>query len=206
MIRMWFPAPVLATPKLESTDGSPEEQEILRLVDTGDLTAALRQLMRLHGVAVYRYCREVLRDQALADDVHQRVFIEVHRDLPKFARRSSVRTWLFGIARHRVLDAMKSRKRALAHVDDAGSAEAPDPRPRPDERIDEARLSAALVACLEQLGEHIRTAVLLRFQQGFSFEEMAEVCREKPGTLQARVTRALPALRECIERRAGGSL
>lgn len=206
MIGMWFSALVLAAPKLESADGSAEEQEILRLVDAGDLTAALRLLMRHHGTAVYRYCRETLRDRALADDVHQRVFIEAHRDLSKFARRSSIRTWLFGIARHRVLDAMKSRKRAQAHVDDAATAEAPDPRPRPDERIDDARLRAALVSCLEQLGEHVRTAVLLRFQQGFSFEEMAEVCSEKPGTLQARVTRALPALRECIEGRTGGSV
>lgn len=206
MIRMWLSAEALAAPKLESVDASAEEQEILRLVDAGDLTAALRLLMRHYGTAVYRYCRETLRDRALADDVHQRVFIEAHRDLPKFARRSSVRTWLFAIARHRVLDAMKSRKRAQAHVDDADTGEVPDPRPRPDERIDDARLRSALVACLEKLGEHIRTAVLLRFQQGFSFEEMAEICGDKPGTLQARVTRALPALRECIESRTGGSV
>ncbi|MEJ7596583.1 MAG: RNA polymerase sigma factor [Kofleriaceae bacterium] len=202
----------MAAPKLESTDpasddpASGAERELLRLVDAGDLTAALRLLMRAHGTAIYRYCREVLRDQALADDVHQRVFIEAHRDLPKFARRSSIRTWLFAIARHRVLDAMKSRKRALAHVDDDAETEVPDPRPRPDERIDDARLREALAICLEQLGEHVRSAVLLRFQQGFSFEEMAEVCREKPGTLQARVTRALPTLRACIEGRTGGAV
>jgi DNA-directed RNA polymerase specialized sigma24 family protein len=46
--------------------------------------------------------------------------------------------------------------------------------------------------------------VLLRFQQGLSFEEMSAICREKPGTLQARVARALPVLRDCIEMRTGG--
>ena len=79
----------LVAPKLDS-DASAAETELLRLVDAGDLTGALRLLMRTHGTAIYRYCREVLRDQALADDVHQRVFIEAHRDLPKFARRSSI--------------------------------------------------------------------------------------------------------------------
>lgn len=44
-----------------------------------------------------------------------------------------------------------------------------------------------------------RDALLLRFQQDMSFEEMAEICAEKPGTLQARVARALPQLRERIE-------
>jgi RNA polymerase sigma-70 factor (ECF subfamily) len=47
-------------------------------------------------------------------------------------------------------------------------------------------------------------AVLLRYQEGFSFEEMGRICRERPGTLQQRVARALPVLRACIEKRTGG--
>jgi len=42
-------------------------------------------------------------------------------------------------------------------------------------------------------------AVLLRFQEGLPYEEMGRMCREKPATLQARVTRALPLLRRCLE-------
>jgi DNA-directed RNA polymerase specialized sigma24 family protein len=51
------------------------------------------------------------------------------------------------------------------------------------------------------LAEAARTAVLLHYQQGFTFEEMAVICGEKPGTLQARVARALKALRACVEAR-----
>lgn len=182
------------------------DADVIGLVDAGDLTAALRVLMQRYGAAVYRYCREALRDPALADDVHQHVFIQAHRDLPRFAQRSSIRTWLFAIARHRVLDAAKSRRRALAHVDHDERTDVVDPRPNAGERIDDARLRQALTECLEELGEHVRTALLLRYQQGFSFEEMADVCREKAGTLEARVRRALPSLRACIENRTGGTL
>jgi RNA polymerase sigma-70 factor (ECF subfamily) len=49
-------------------------------------------------------------------------------------------------------------------------------------------------------------AVVLRYQQGFSFEEMAEVLNEKAGTLQARVMRAMPILRKCIEVTTGGAV
>jgi DNA-directed RNA polymerase specialized sigma24 family protein len=52
----------------------------------------------------------------------------------------------------------------------------------------------------------MRTAVLLRYQQGFTFAEMARICGEKPGTLQARVARALPLLRAWIEAQTGSSL
>jgi RNA polymerase sigma-70 factor (ECF subfamily) len=179
------------------------DRDVLALVAAGDVPAALRHLMRRHGTAVYRYCCEALRATALADDVHQQVFIEALRDLPKFRGRSTVRTWLFAIARNRVLDAAKTRKRARAHLEEADPLEVPDPRPAPDQTLDDARLCAALVASLADLGEDARTAVLLRYQQGFSFEEMAEICGEKAGTLHARVARAMPLLRAGIQARLG---
>ena len=185
------------------------DRDIVDLALDGDLNAALRALMRRHGAAVFRYCREALRDTALAEDVHQHVFIQAHRDLPRFGGRATIRTWLFAIARHRVLDAAKSRRRALAHLENKDTLETIDP---PDltltagEQIDDIRLHEALIMCIDRLGEHMRTAVLLRYQQGFTFEEMAQVCGEKPGTLQARVVRALPLLRACIEVRTRGRL
>ena len=182
------------------------DSDVVALVANGDMTGALRRLMQRHGTAVYRYCREALRDATLADDVQQQVFIEAFRDLRRFSGRSTVRTWLFAIARHRVLDAAKARRRAQSHVDANDPAVVLDPRPPPGEAIDDVRLREALLACLQELREQVRTVLLLRFQQGFTFEEMAVVCRERSGTLQAKVTRALPVLRACIESRTGGTL
>jgi len=191
--------------ELEPED--PDHDIVLRIRSTtGDLTEPLRLLMRRHGTAVYRFCREQLHDATLADDVHQQIFIEAHRDMGRFAGRSTLRTWLFAIARHRVLDAAKSRRRAAAHIEEDDTADTPDPTPPPGDRLDDARLHQALVQCLAGLGDHVRTAMLLRYQQGFTFEDMAVVCSEKPGTLQARVMRALPVLRTCIESRTRGKL
>lgn len=181
--------------------GDDPDGDVLELVRQGDLAGALRRLMQRHGAAVYRYCRAALRDAALADDVHQQVFVEAFRDLPRFAGRSTVRLWLFAIARHRVLDAAKKRRRGADCVDEVLAADVADPRPLATESLDEARLRAALIASLGELHEPTRTTVLLRYQQGFSFAEMAAICREKPSTLNARVVRALPMLREAIEAR-----
>jgi RNA polymerase sigma-70 factor (ECF subfamily) len=183
-----------------------DDSEVLDLIAKGDITGALRRLMRQHGTAVYRYCREELRDAVLADDVHQQVFIAAFRDLAKFRGGSRVRTWLFAIARNRVLDAVKSRRRAESRVDASDATAVADPAPPASESIDDARLRAALVECLDELRAQVRTAVVLRFQQGFTFEELAEMCDEKPGTVQAQVSRALPVLRDCIKRRTGGAV
>jgi RNA polymerase sigma-70 factor (ECF subfamily) len=179
---------------------------VIDLVAQGDMTGALRLVMQRYGPSVFRYCREALRDRTLAEDVQQQVFIAAFRDLHRFNRRSSLRTWLFAIARHRVLDAVKSRRRGRSHVDSDDAAHVADPRPSPGERIDDVRLRELLVTCLQKLSPHVVDAVLLRFQQGFTFEEMANVCHEKPGTLQAQVARALPQLRICIETHTGGRL
>lgn len=179
------------------------DRDVLDLVERGDVTTALRRLMQRYGAVVRRYCREALRDAILADDVHQQVFIEVFRDLPRFAGRAPVRIWLFAIVRHRALDAAKARSRAHALLQQIEGADAPDPRPSPAESIDETRLHQALAASLDELGERARAAVLLRYHQGFTFQQMAKLCCERPGTLHARVTRALPQLRACIESRIG---
>lgn len=176
------------------------DADVLALVDRGDLRAASTLLMRRHGAAVYRFCREALQDATLADDVHQQVFIEALRDLAQFARRSTLRTWLFAIARHRVLDAIKSRRRARGWIGAVDAADVPDRRPAVDAELDDAELQAVLVRCIAALDDDLRTVLLLRFQQGMTFEDIARVCRKKPGTLQARVARVLPQLRLAIER------
>jgi len=179
------------------------DRDVLDLVERGDVTTALRRLMQRYSTVVRRYCRDALRDAILADDVHQQVFMEVFRDLPRFAGRAPVRLWLFAIARHRSLDAAKARNRAHAVLQHSEAADAPDPRPSAAESIDETRLHRALAASLDELGEPVRAALLLRYHQGFTFRQMAQLCCERPGTLHARVTRALPQLRARIESRIG---
>jgi RNA polymerase sigma-70 factor (ECF subfamily) len=187
-----------------------DDSELRGLVAQGDMTGALRLVMQRYGNEVYRYCCQELRDPALADDVHQQVFIKVHKDLPRFRGKSSVRTWVFGIARHRVLDAVKARKRRNARhppvTEPEQLANVPDLQPTADQRIDDQRLHAALLDCVDQLSPDARSAVLLRFQQGFTFDALGRILNKRPGTLQAAVTRALPVLRECIESRTGGTL
>jgi RNA polymerase sigma-70 factor (ECF subfamily) len=190
----------------EGVRGEDPDQDIIVLIQRGARAEALTRLMRRHGVAVYRYCREELHDRTLADDVQQQIFIQAHRDLGRFAARSTLRTWLFAIARHRVLDAAKSRRRAQAHIEEDDTADTPDPSPPPGERLDEARLQQALIECLRKLGEHVRITLVLRYQSGFTFEELGALLGGKPGTLQARVMRALPVLRTCIETKTGGKV
>ena len=189
-----------------SHDGDPvdADADIRELVKLGKHHEALRLLMQRHGRMIYRYCRGVVRDDARADDIQQKVFIEAHRDLPRFAGRSPVRTWLLAIAHNRAVDDIRKHEREERRIDRESDVEVAEPSRSPGERLDDQLLRKALAECVGELRPAIRAAVLLRYQQGLTFEQMADVCDEKAGTLQARVARAVAVLRTCIEKRTGG--
>jgi RNA polymerase sigma-70 factor (ECF subfamily) len=186
------------SPAGAETTGS--EGEILSALARGDREAALRLLLREYGTPVWRYCRRMAGDGDLADEAHQMTFVQAYEGLPRFAGRSSLRTWLFGIAHHRCLDVLKiSRRREARFAPLDGLPEPPAPAATAEDRLAAASRVRTLGRCLRELAPHVRAAVLLRFQQGITYEEMARLEGERAPTLQARVARALPVLRRCLE-------
>lgn len=157
--------------------------------------------MRAYGPAVYRYCRQQTGDEDLAQEAQQMTFVQAHESLPRFAGRSSLKTWLFGIARHRCLDLLKvtRRRRQRFGAEIAETAEAPAPGGTVEERLTGRSVAHALARCLGHLAPHVRDTLLLRFQQGLSYPDIARLSKEKAPTLQVRVARALPLLRRCLE-------
>src|SRR5688500_1440268 len=137
----------------------------------GDARRALTILMQAYGDDVYRHCWLVLGEQDLADEVHQTVFVQAYRDLARWSGRSSLRTWLLGIARHRCLDALKitRRWRRRFRLGDS-TPEVADPALAADHRLAAAGEAQALARALGKLDPKVRSAVLLRYQEGLSFE------------------------------------
>lgn len=175
------------------------ERTALAALDRRSHEEALAILMREYGSGVYRYCRQMVGED-LAEEMQQMTFVQAYEALPKFARRSSLRTWLFGIARHRCLDAAKMTKRRRKRFGPLEDApDLPVPEASAEDRLAERSRAGALERCLRQLAPRVRDAIVLRFQQGLSYPEIARLSGEKAPALQVRVARALPVLRRCLE-------
>jgi RNA polymerase sigma-70 factor (ECF subfamily) len=156
--------------------------------------------MRVYGSAVYRYCRRMMADDDLAQEVHQMTFIQAYESLARFGRRSSLRTWLFGIAHHRCLDLLKMNRRRENRFDPLDAVpDLPGPGASVEDRLAERARARMLSDCLHSLAPRARDTLLLRFQQGLSYPEIARLSEEKAPALQVRVARALPLLRRCLE-------
>ena len=176
------------------------EHDALAALDRGSPAEALAVLMRVYGSAVYRYCRRMVADDDLAQEVHQMTFIQAYEGLARFGRRSSLRTWLFGIARHRCLDLLKMDRRRRSRFDPLDSApDLPGPGATVEDLLAERSRARLLADCIRSLAPRARDTVLLRFQQGLSYPEIARLSDEKAPALQIRVARALPLLRRCLE-------
>jgi RNA polymerase sigma-70 factor (ECF subfamily) len=176
-----------------------EGAELEAALAAGDRHRALTLLMARHGDGVYRYAMAMTHDGSLADEVRQQVFVEVYRDLGDVVAASSLACWIFGIARHRCLDALNARTRWTQRYKNDPPDEPLLYDGDPDCELDRSRLARILAACLAKLAPAARDAVVLRYQQELSYDDAAALAGELPGTLQRRVARALPILRRCVE-------
>lgn len=191
--------------KLSASSTVEREADVRAAMSQHDYQRAVALLNHMYGAAIHQYIRQMIGVDDLADDVTQITFVQAYRDMKSFAGRSSLRTWLYSIARHRCLDALKVQKRRCKRFVRTGViAESADTTPPVDQLLGDRALVVALAHCLQNLHPHTRTVVLLRYQEGFSYQQIADICHESPATLRARVSRALPLLRACLEKHGHG--
>ena len=147
--------------------------------------AALDQFIRATERDVWRTVA-FLADPGSADDLTQETYLRALGALPRFAGRSSARTWLLSIARRVVVDQIRrnqARPRTTGQVDLEGLL-SDSPVGARFEDVVEIRM------LLDGLDADRRDALVLTQVLGLSYSEAAEVCGCPLGTIRSRVARA----------------
>jgi len=181
-------------------DEADSEAAVHEALSRGDRTRALTLLVGLYEKSTFNYCRHMLGDAAAAEDVSQTTFVQAYTDFGRYGGRSSLRSWLRGIARHRCLDMLKMLHREDKHVEHPETApDVPTTERSAEEQLQVASFSKHLAECLGRLSAEVRDAVVLRYMEELSFEEMAKLTGTRAATLQMRVARAMKRLQHCLE-------
>jgi RNA polymerase sigma-70 factor (ECF subfamily) len=176
------------------------EREALRCIEERRPHIAIALLVRHYGNPLFRCCRAMLSSDVDAQDVVQTVFMQAFEGLASYTDQATLGAWLFGIARHRCLDRLRSaRRRGVPDPRPEAIAELPTAAHPVDEQLMARAASGAIEHCLDGLDAKLRAAVVLRYHQQLSYEEMSRLTGDQPGTLRVRVSRALPLLRTCLE-------
>lgn len=147
--------------------------------------AALDQFIRATERDVWRTVA-FLADPGSADDLTQETYLRVIGALPRFAGRSSARTWLLSIARRVVVDQIR-RNQARPRTTSAVDIEDLLSTPRTSSRFEEV---VEVRILLDGLDPDRRDALVLTQVLGLSYDEAAEVCGCPLGTIRSRVARA----------------
>lgn len=172
---------------------------------------------QIEGLRPYllRYATLQLRDGAAAEDCVQEALLAALGGEANFAGRSNLRTWLTGILKHKIVDAIRrqSRERPVSDVSPEGDAgefdglfdgrghwrEMPDAWEQPEQALGQKQFFAALEQCLRALPARTAQAFMMREHMGL---ETPEICKElgiTPTHLWVMLHRARMALRLCLD-------
>jgi RNA polymerase sigma-70 factor (ECF subfamily) len=166
-----------------------------------------------HGDALYGYAFLRLRDADLAAELVQDTFLEGLKSLDKFQGRSSERTWLFGILKHKIIDRFRQRSRreqALGGDDRAEGdlGEFFDERGSwkvrieiPEASFERAEFWEVFRACLAELPVNYAEAFTLSELEGLTGPEVCKILEITPANLWARLHRARLLLRKSLQAR-----
>ena len=153
------------------------------------------------GLDVYRYCRKMLGNDADAEDLMQTVFMQAIEDHAMFRSETSPRFWLLKIARNRCLDRLRVVRRRPAEVEEEVGHEVASDDTSLDEALAGSEAATALGGCLDALPPQVRAVMVLRYHDHLSYEQISKVTKDGEGALRIRVMRALPVLRDCLEKK-----
>lgn len=159
---------------------------------------ALAELYTRYQRPLFQYLLGLARDRGTAEEILQDALVAVWRSAATFGGRSSVKTWLIGIARRQ---AHNTLRRAVFPVTELVELEQyPTGEANPEQAALQQADREALAAAFGRLSPLHREALLLVFQHGLSYQEIAEVLDIPVGTVRSRLSNAKQALKALLSR------
>lgn len=175
------------------------DQELFERIRRGDRDA-FELLFRAYYDRLCTFAEGYIHSFSEAEEVVEDVLLTLWQKRAEWKLRGSIKSYLYGAVRNRALDHLKHRrvvervhKRVRQDQTVPGMGEAP---PAPDERLETAKLQAALQDAIESLPERCRQTHLLRWRDGLSHTEIADAMGVSINTVDNQLKRALKLLRE----------
>ena len=173
---------------------SPRANELVEAARDGNLAAA-DQLIELFYERIFAFLRRLAGNDADAADLTQRTLSRVWESLPTFASRSSVGSWIHGIAYHVYVDWRRAGRRTEPRSDEWWALCADD-EPTPDEALGRADLAAMVFRSVDQLERELRETVHLHSYQELTLQETADAQGIATSTVKYRLRQALAELQK----------
>ena len=174
----------------------------MALVSRGSRTA-MTTLAQRHMSRLTSFCVKCIGDAAIAEEVVQETFLRVWLHRSSYEERGKLVVWMFTTARNLCRNHARGAGRRSKWLDvragDEEMARVPSSAD-PSMELSKMQESARALRALDDLPAQMREALLLRFDGGLAYDEIAEVVGVPESTLRSRVHHGLKLLRESLER------
>ncbi len=181
-----------------NTSAADEDGQIVARIAKGDRQALAELYMRYQHL-LFKYLLQLTPDHGLAEELLQDTLVAVWKSAGSFEGRSTVRTWLVGIARRQAHNTLRQRALPLADMAELEHLPASDPEPEDFTLANATR--AELVAAFNQLAPVHREVLALTLVQEFSYQETATILGIPTGTVKSRLSNAKRVLRTLLKTR-----
>lgn len=172
------------------------DKDLIRRVVERDQTA-LRALYDSYSSHLNSFVRNYLAEPHEAADIVHEAMLEVWRKADRFKGKSTVKSWIFSIARNKAIDRnRKGARTVLGDIDD----QIPDQQPNPHQVMEAFQDAERVRACIEGLNDFQKSAIHLAFYEEFSYSQIAEIENCPTGTVKTRIMAAKTALLRCLQR------
>ena len=162
------------------------DHALLRQAQRGN-EHAFSVIVRAYEVPVFNYVLRMVGDRALAEDLTQDIFLRIYQGLAGFSLRCRFTTWLFQVAKNRVLDELRARERKPQSVLTLEDMPPIDVVDAPLERVEAIDAVWRAVAVLNP---DLKMARLLRDVVGLSYIEIADSLEITLATVKWRIFKA----------------
>ena len=165
---------------------------------------SLEVLIKLYLKSIYSFVYRYIGNSQDAEDITQEVFLKTWRNLKRFDQNRSFKTWIFSIAKNTCIDTLKKKKTIPFSEFEDGEGRNMlletfvDATPLPNELFEQADITKILTSAIEKLLPKYRMVLFLRYNDHFTFREIAEVSGESLHTVKSRYRRALIQLKKLL--------
>lgn len=180
------------------------DEALMRAYALGN-ARAFETLYDRHEKPLWRFVLRSVRDASVADDVAQEIWLAVARSADQYVASAKFRTWLFTMARNRVIDLARTKKQTQSLDEQSEDGEsfmsslAADSRLGPVRQLESKQAAHELIEAIEALPNDQREAFLLQAEADMSVEEIATATNVSFETAKSRLRYARNRLRSLLQ-------
>jgi len=174
------------------------EEEWLEKARQGD-EDAFTILVETYQTPVYNLCYRMLGESGAAEDASQETFWRAWQNLNRYDPQRSFITWLLSIAAHFCIDQQRKRRISIFELDEFPDFDISNPQePTPEKVVTLNEEDSALHTLINQLNPQDRAAVILKYWNDCSEEEISQMLNLTVSAVKSRLHRSRRQLAELI--------